>query len=73
MTDPNDYIVTANPNRVPLVEMRYLFGQQEPEMFIADNPLAGQMFSGDRTQYKIRHEYGGVAPEWRAFHKAVVA
>lgn len=73
MSDANDYIIAADPTRLPMVEMRYLFGQEEPELFVADSPTEGQMLIGDRQRYKIRHEYGGVAVDPRAWWKAVVA
>jgi hypothetical protein len=56
-----------------LLEIAFLNGQEEPEFFVADNPLAGQMFLADKLQYKIRHEYEVEIADYRGFYKAVVS
>lgn len=71
-TDPNDYVVFANPADVDTIEVKFLNGQEEPELFIADMPTVGQMFTGDKLQYKVRHEYGGAVTDFRGAVKSVV-
>ena len=44
---------------VDIIEMGYLNGRQEPEVFVADGPTSEQMFVADEMRYKIRHEYAG--------------
>ncbi|HRR40144.1 MAG TPA: hypothetical protein P5244_02810 [Syntrophales bacterium] len=73
MTDASDWMMFADPNEAEILELAFLNGQQEPEMFVADQPTNGQMFSNDRVQYKIRHEYECEAPDYRGSYKAVVA
>lgn len=73
MTDANDWMMFADPNEVEILELAFLNGQQEPEMFVADQPTQGQMFVADRVQYKIRHEYECEIPDYRGAYKAVVA
>ncbi len=72
-TDPNDWGLVGDPNDVELLEVAFLNGQEEPELFVADNPLTGQMFVADKIQYKIRHEYEWEIGDYRGFDKSVVA
>ncbi|MBN2427108.1 MAG: hypothetical protein JXK94_02100 [Deltaproteobacteria bacterium] len=73
MTDADDWMMFADPAEVEILELAYLNGQQEPEMFVADNPAIGQMFVADKMQYKIRHEYECEIADYRGAYKAVVA
>ena len=73
-TDVNDWILTAPPVDCELLEMAYVNGNEEPELFLASQaPSEGQMFKAEKLQYKIRHEYGGVIVDWRGAYKSVVA
>lgn len=72
-TDVNDFVVTANPADVDIIEVAFLNGREEPELFIADMPTVGQMFTADKVVIKIRHEYGGVPLDHRGVHKNAVA
>lgn len=58
-TDGNDWCTVANPTVLPVLEIGFLDGREEPELFVQDQPNAGSMFSNDKTTYKIRHIYGG--------------
>jgi len=73
MTDANDWMMFGDPAEADILELAFLNGQQEPEMFIADNPAVGQMFIADKVQYKIRHEYEAEILDYRNAYKAVVA
>ncbi len=72
MTDANDFMMFADPNECEILELAYLNGQQEPEMFIADQAAVGQMFVADKVQYKIRHEYECAVVDYRGAYKGVV-
>ncbi len=72
MTDVNDWLMFADPKDVEMLEVAYLNGQQEPEMFVADNPQIGQFFVADKLQYKIRDEYEFEVMDYRGAYKAVV-
>ena len=48
-TDANDWGLIADPNEVEILEAAYINGKREPEFFVADNPLVGQMFVADKT------------------------
>ncbi|SDH74593.1 hypothetical protein [Roseospirillum parvum] len=71
--DANDWMLAADPMDIPGAEIGFLDGQEEPELWVADNPAAGSLFTNDRIDYKIRHIYSGAATDHRAFYKAVVA
>ena len=73
MTDANDWMMFADPNECEILELAFLNGQQEPEMFVADQAAVGQMFVADKVQYKIRHEYECAPVDYRGAYKAVVA
>ncbi len=72
-TDANDWFTTANPADVDILEVAFLNGQEEPELWIADVPTVGQMFTADKLQYKIRHEYGGAPVDHRGVVGNIVA
>ena len=72
MTDATDWMMFADPAEVEILELAFLNGQQEPEMFVADQPGVGQMFVGDKLQYKLRHEYEVATPDYRGAYKSVV-
>lgn len=71
-TDANDWVAMADPNDVPSIEVGFLDGNEEPEMFVQDNPTVGSLFNNDNITYKIRHIYGAVVKDFRGVQKAVV-
>jgi hypothetical protein len=60
------------PNVGDVVEMGYLNGREEPEMFVADSPQSEQVFVADKIRNKIRHEYAGAVIDFRTGYKAEV-
>lgn len=72
-TDANDWAVSADPLDIPMIELGFLDGQEEPEIFVQDNPNVGSFFSNDEITYKIRHIYGGAVADYRGLYKSVVA
>lgn len=71
-TDTNDWVVTADNTDIPLIEMGFLNGNEEPELFVQDMPEVGSVFTADKVTYKIRHVYGGNVLDFRGFYKSVV-
>ncbi len=71
-TDTADWGLIGNPAEVELMEVAYLNGQEQPELFVSDNPLVGQMFVADKIQYKMRHEYEWEIVDFRGLDKSVV-
>jgi len=73
LTDANDWGMLLPADIADIVEMGYLNGRQEPEMFVADSPQSEHVFVADKIRYKIRHEYAGAVIDYRSGYKAVVA
>lgn len=71
-TDANDWCTVADPADIPTIEIGFLDGREEPELFVQDLPNVGSMFSNDQLTYKIRHVYGGAVTDYRGATKAVV-
>lgn len=71
--DANDWFMLLPPEIVELIEMGYLNGRQEPEMFVADSPQSEQVFVADKIRHKIRHEYAGTPIDYRGGYKGAVA
>jgi hypothetical protein len=74
-TDVTDWGVHVAPGAAgrESIQVDFLQGREEPEFFLADMPTVGQMFYGDKIQYKGRHEYGGDVMDFRGATKNVVA
>lgn len=74
-TDANDWCTVADPLRLPVIEIGFLDGREDPELFVQDMPNVGSMFSNDKLTYKIRHIYGGapLVDGEKGTTKAVVA
>lgn len=72
-TDPNDWAVSANPADIDSIEIGFLDGVEEPQLFVQDNPTSGSFFSNDQLTWKVRHVYGGVVTDYRGLAKSVVA
>lgn len=72
-TDANDWAAFADPKDIPTIEIGFLDGNEEPELFTQDSPTVGSLFSHDQITYKIRHIYGGNVTDYRGGYKAVVA
>jgi len=74
-TDATDWVTLASPNTIPALEIDFLDGREEPELFVQDSPTSGSLFSNDKITYKIRHTYGGnwLVDGEKATTKAVVA
>ncbi len=71
--DINDWCAVADPAMCPTIEVGFLDGKEEPELFLQDHPSVGSMFSNDKLTFKIRHIYGGTVGDYRGIYKAVVA
>lgn len=71
-TDANDWAAAADPMDIPSIEIGFLDGREEPELFVQDNPTVGSLFASDKITYKIRHIYGGAVTDFRGLYKAVV-
>lgn len=72
-TDTTDWLTTCDPMDIPFIELGFLDGNEEPEIFVQDSPTGGSMFTNDKLTWKLRHIYGGAPVDYRGAYKAVVA
>lgn len=71
-TDADNWYLAADPADITGIEIGFLDGNEEPELFVQDNPTSGSVFTNDQITYKIRHIYGGAVIDYRAFQGSVV-
>lgn len=69
LTNTTDYYLAWKESIMEWLILSFLNGQQEPEFFLADNPLVGDMFFADKMTYKIRHEYEAAFIDCRGCYK----
>lgn len=72
-TDANNWFATADNGQVPLIELGFYGGREEPELFVQDQPTQGSLFTNDQIKYKIRHIYSGAVRDFRGFDGSIVA
>lgn len=72
-TDANNWFLSTDPDDIPTIEIGFLDGNEEPELFVQDSPTSGSMFTHDKLTWKIRHIYGGNVLDFRGMYGAVVA
>jgi len=55
-TDANNWYLVADPKSVPTIEMGFMDGREEPELFVQDQETVGSLFEADKITYKI-HQF----------------
>jgi phage major head subunit gpT-like protein len=68
IASPTYWIAVADPRVIDTVEVGFVGGQMNPQLFIQDQPLFGNNFTNDVITYKVRHEYGGAVVDYRGFY-----
>lgn len=71
--DVTDWVASCDKLDIPSIEIGFLDGREEPEIFVQDSPTVGSLFANDTITYKIRHIYGGAVTDYRGLYKSVVA
>ena len=71
--DANDFVLVADPNMLPSIEIGFVGGQETPELLVQDAPTVGDVFKYQRMTYRLLHEYGGAAIDWRGLDGNIVA
>jgi hypothetical protein len=71
-TDTNNWYASVNPLDIPIIELGFLDGKEEPELFVQDMPNVGSMFNNDTLTYKLRHIYGAAVVDYRGVYGAIV-
>ena len=65
-TDATEFFLTADVAELPVIEVGFLNGREDPELFMQDDPRVGAVFSSDKVTWKIRHVYSGAVLDHRA-------
>ena len=72
-TDTNNWYMLASPDQIESIEVGFLGGREEPEMFVQDQPQNGQVFTNDAITWKIRWFYGQAWLDFRGAYASIVA
>lgn len=72
-TDANNWYAAADKADCPLIEVGFYNGQEDPELFVQDQPTNGSVFTNDKITYKLRHIYSGAVLDFRGLYGAIVA
>ena len=71
--DATDWAACCDGMDCQGIELGFLDGNQEPQLFVSDLANVGSWFTNDTITYKIRHEYGAVITDYRCFDGSIVA
>lgn len=72
LTDTNDWFFGVDVSEVPALEIAYLDGIANPQIFLADLQTQGTQFTNDQIQYKAKFAFGGAILDYRGVGKAAV-
>jgi len=73
LTDANDWYVGTRQSNAPFLEVGFLDGIDQPQIFLANQPTVGTQFTADELQYKVKMVFNGAIVDYRGVYKAVVA
>lgn len=73
LTDVNDYYVGTSQQNAPFLEIGFLDGIEQPQIFLANQPTVGTQFTADELQYKVKHVFNGAIIDFRGVRKNVNA
>ena len=65
LTDVDDWYAGAFPDQAPILEMGFLDGFDMPQIFLANLPTQGTMFTNDQLQYKVKFVFAGNILDFR--------
>lgn len=68
-TSADTWYVTSDPAEHPLIEVGFLDGKEDPELFVQDDPTQGSAFSADKVTWKLRHIWGYGVVDYRGFQR----
>lgn len=71
-TSTTAWFLAADPKVVPMIEIGFYQGRQQPELFTQADPTQSSTFSADKISYKIRHIYGGTVIDHRGLQRGNV-
>lgn len=72
-TDVTDWYYGTDQSNAPFLEIGFLDGIEQPQIFLANQPTVGTQFTADELQYKVKFVFGGAIIDFRGVGKNVVA
>jgi hypothetical protein len=80
LNDTNDWYLFATPSDVPAFAIGFLNGSEQPFVGLKDPQVRNAMGPGmdpytfelDSVDFKVRHDFGVAAVDWRGAYKSVV-
>ena len=73
LTDANDYYCGTRQENAPFLEIGFLDGIEQPQIFLANQPTVGTQFTADELQYKVKFVFNGAITDFRGVRKNVNA
>lgn len=73
LTDVNDWYYGTSQTNAPFLEIGFLDGIEQPQIFLANQPTIGTQFTADELQYKVKMVFNGAIIDFRGVGKNVVA
>lgn len=68
-TDANDYFLSCDPSVHPTIEVGFLDGKVDPEIFVQDDEKTGTPFSSDEVTFKVRSTWGYAAADYKGLQR----
>ena len=72
-TDANNWVIMVAPSDIEIISQFWYRGQREPELFQANDPQGGAMFTNDEIRYKVRFWHAVGVSDFRGIYKVAVA
>ena len=72
-SDATDWVLVGDRQSGVGLEIGFVDGQEDPELFVSDMPNVGSFFTNDVVTIKIKHTYGGNIIDYRFFDGSVVS
>jgi hypothetical protein len=73
LADTNDWYYGTRQENAPFLEIGFLDGIEQPQIFLANQPTVGTQFTADELQYKVKMVFAGAIIDFRGVGKNVVA
>jgi hypothetical protein len=73
LADTNDWYYGAQQETAPFLEIGFLDGISQPQIFLANQPTVGTQFTADELQYKTKFVFNGAPIDFRGVGKSVNA
>jgi hypothetical protein len=71
-TDNQSWYAGTDQNNAPFMELGFLDGIENPQIFLANQPTIGTQFTADELQYKVKFPFSGAITDYRGVYKQVV-